>query len=228
VSVFLSELVTRTRRLADIENVTDRFPDDEVLAYVNRGLARWHRTLAQVFPNFFLQQTGNLTVVSGANSIDISSGAGFAGFLSIARLQYKDSSSPSGWRHVLPVQFDEIEQFSSSQSMGRPRGYMMAKDRILLFPEDAAAGVYRLWYIEGWGDLGIDETIEEWDDWLQLAVLDAAIAIKRKGEEDVSDLVQERAMLEAEVRAAAVARDVGATPHTTNVQDDETDWRVFR
>lgn len=231
MSVSIETLMTRVRRLADIENALDRFPDAEVQDYVQRGLARWHRTLAQEFSGFWKTST-TIVVAPGSNLIRIGSVSiptDIPDFLSLVRLQFQDGSAPSGWRQVLPVQEDEMEQFSSVQGWGRPRGYMLQSDSIFLFPETDAGGTYRVWYVAKWVDHDDPaDAIEDWDDWVQLAVFDAAIAIKRKDEDEVNDLLQEREALAAEVRAAAAARNVGGATHTTNVQDDVSDWSLFR
>jgi hypothetical protein len=70
--------------------------------------------------------------------------------------------------------------------------------------------------------------VEEYDDWHELAVVDAAIKCKRKDEEDTSDLIGERSDLEDKIRSAAAARNMGASAHTENVQDDDEQWWRYR
>jgi hypothetical protein len=370
MAIRLDTLRTAVRRMADLESAADRFPDTEINDYVNRALARWHRTLTLQFADFFAT-FASFMVTAGRNSVALPHDFGM-----LSRVQF-EIGAETEYLKVEQVGLEDMERFGSTVSLVQRRGYQLlgpqatafsivvvtpggpsdfqlctfgmldasllvsgqfflvypanpatryviwyringsgeapevdaidgvtdtllmvdvlsasdaatsvgAKtvtaitaamvsvpafaDRILafmtdstlsisaaavgattapsngpgffgcgggspagtlwLFPERDASGVYRIRYHKRFRALVADsDTVEEYDDWHELAVLDAAIKCKRKDEEDVSDLIGERADLEAKVSSAAAARNASQPTWTQNVQDDNDQiwqWR---
>lgn len=186
----LSELRDEVRQRADIEAATTAFPDSELTRYINQSIARLHRKVHRQFPDLFVAQT-TITTVSGQETYSLP-----ADFYALVGRPEVDLGGPGPqqmrrWEWPERVSY----QYTSGWAWNLPVAYRLhGADTISFLPIPGGAHGVTVYYSPIPTDLSADgDTYDGRAGWEEWVILDAAIKVATKEEQDASTLVAERA-----------------------------------
>lgn len=230
-------LLTRAYELTGIplpaNETAGYIPKPEMRRYLNEGLARVFRTIVRSSPDWVEIET-SVAVVSGTDTYAMpvnfwqvrSVSVAYQGrdipmrrYMSSERYQYQTGSQIPDWRYRIVD--SGIRVTGAVQFQIRPTPTTAATVTVYYLPNPP------LLTTNGTDDGVVLDGVAGWDD---LAVLHAAIKAKEKQEEDVADLKDDAAGIEAEISVDATDRDQGEPKRVRDVERDtlETDmmWRT--
>ena len=215
-AVRLVDLVADVRSRADM--IASAFVDDatEVIRYINEEAAKLHDLVVSRFEDQYTTVTGSI-VVSGASSIAVTNAA-FTGFYKLRGIDRQESGA-GDWREIKPFNFNMRNRRASGSSWYRSREiqYRLVGANILLTPDDACDGTYRVWYIPSFVPLAADgDTVDFPQNWHEFITAGAAAKCLSKEESDPNGQLRMQADVRATIMAMAANRDAG---HRMRIED---------
>jgi len=192
-TITVGTIKTRARQKADLVG-SNFISDTELLAYVNEAFFAWYDVLVSRFEDYNLGDPTSFTISAGTPYYDLP-----ADFYKLAGVDrsidngnHYHALRPSPWR-------SRNRHTASYTSYGLyPRiGYRVTGNKLRFVPEDQSPGSYRLWYIPLATALTQDsDTIERYNGFEELIVIDTAMKMLAKEESDLSYLNMERQRVE--------------------------------
>lgn len=214
-------LIDDVRRRADIENVTRRFPDDEILEYINQSIARLY-TLLDRCDDTYYQKRSNITTVSGTAiyqlpldfwnlkqvTVQIS-----PGILFMAR-QFMLSEGP--WLQTMAIWSSGFPVYYRICSLAGTGGDL---DGIEFAPKPSGNYLVVVTYAKSPQRLGLGNDFFDgkagYEEWI---ILDAAIKVRRKQNTDATPLMADKAEVENWVLGSANRRDQSSPQRISDAQ----------
>lgn len=219
----LLELRTRARERADMVGSTF-VSDASVTTWINQGLLELYDYVVNSFEDYF-SATTTLTVSSG-NTVTLP-----ANFYKLRGLDYSMNGGYQALR-----EFGFAERNATSQAginflfnQGADRKYRILGDSLMLLPESASTGSYRLFYVPAMAVLSADGDVVlpsltkfGWDEY---AVLFAAERMLSKEESSITDIRAERQEILARVIAMSANRQADQSETVQDVRGlDAAGW----
>lgn len=210
----LEELRDEVSERADLHNAEIQIGEDALDRAINAALKRLYRLLCSVNTDFYLT-SATVTIASGEGDLPFD----------FWRAHGVEADAGSGdWRSLKRWSWSERNRFSSSSPSDLwACGYRAIGSKLRLFPATASGSV-RLWYIPAPTPLenpaDTFDGIAGFEDFL---VVDAAIRIKQRLEEDVSALLLDRKELLEEIASSASERDDAEPDRVRDVDAEEFD-----
>lgn len=208
----LTNLLDDLRKRADIENVTDRFPDAELTEYLNQSIARLYSSL-DMMDHTYYQTFRVVTTVDNTGSYSLP-----ANFWHMKRVTLTFEGKPYTLRRFNPLDTDAIERLG--QSNYYPVFYELAEDNIILRPTPAGDYDVTLYYAMAPQRLttGSDtfDGVAGFEEWV---ILNAAIKVRRKNRQDATDLMSDAAEVWSWIESTGHDRDVGQPIQVADLQD---------
>lgn len=209
------EIKLRARRRADMVHSTF-IGDDELNEYFQGSYGELYDLLVSSFEDYY-SKSQTTTVGPGQSSIAVPA--------DMYKMRGLDLQlTPDAWTTI--GQFNFAERNANSRAVNRvitgARSvvYRLMGQNIMLLPESAAPNTYRLWYIPRVTGVTDDATqIGDVLDFDEYIVVDMAIKMLTKQEDDISSLLVQKQALIARINTMVTDRDAGS-PQT--VQDVET------
>jgi hypothetical protein len=205
-TVTLTELITRVRRVADVENDTSRFPDAEVTQHVNDANRRLYERVIDWDPKYFAT-TAALVTVAGVATVALP-----ATCYRVLGVAAAFDSATTRWLELLPLQAiydsDEAHPWTDASIVG----YVLVAQTIRFVPTPSAVYPITLWHVPICPALAGAGTIDAVNGWDQAVVLRAAMACARKEAdgEMVALIERELSDVESHLRSTITPRDLGA------------------
>ena len=229
-TVSVAQLIIDSRRLADLENALDRFPDSEVINYINKGVAYLYRKMITVSDQpFFMKQAPDIILQRGVSVYPVPQD-----FLRVLSVHW--ASNPTGpWRPMEPFAESELWMLMDAGYFGGvlPRAYRIYGDgatgaftqgtiptaySIQILPAPSS-GIARLRYVPTCpvlqnttdlldGILGFEDAVSTW----------AAVLMRRKDDLDTADLERDFGRIMDEVGKIARHRDGSRPPKVSLVR----------
>jgi len=206
-AVTLSELIERTRRMADMENSLF-VSDAEVTDYINHAIAELYDVLVSNYGEEWgvYQIPAEIAVTASVDNYNLPD--------SFYKLRAVDKKVGSEWEPINKARF--IDRFYDNSSTfnatgGESYGYrLFGGTTIKLIPTPTQAGTIRLWYIPAVGNLvnGTDQ-LDGVNGYEEYVVVDAAIKCLLKEETDVTFLEMRKQQLLRRIEVMSDERDVG-------------------
>lgn len=214
-------LIDDVRRRADIENVTRRFPDDEVLEYINQSIARLYTILDRCDDTYY-QKRSNITTTSGTGiyalpldfwtlkqvAVQVSNNIQF-----VAR-QYMLSEGP--WLQTIGVWSAGFPVYYRICSLAGVGGDL---DGIEFAPRPTGNYVVTITYAKSPQRLGLGNDFFDgkagYEEWV---ILDAAIKARRKQNTDATALMADKMEVENWILSSANRRDQSSPQRVTDSQ----------
>lgn len=208
----LTNLLDDLRKRADIENVTDRFPDSELTEYLNQSIARLYSSLDMMDHSYY-QTSTTIPTVDNTSSYSLPSN-----FWHLKRATLTFQGKPYTLRRFNPLDTDAIERLGQGNSY--PVFYELEQDNIIFRPVPAAGYDVTIYYASAPQRLsaGADtfDGIAGFEEWV---VLNAAVKVRRKNRQDASDLIADAGEVWAWIESTGHDRDVGQPIQVADVQD---------
>lgn len=213
----LDEMQAEVLLRADIHDVEVQLGGLSNLNLIlNASLRRLYRLLVEANIDLYLD-SATVVVTSGEGPLPATFWRG----------QGVEAAEGSEWRALRRWSFSERNKFANASSEIWQAGYRIMGSKLRLFP--AISGAVKVWFVPA--PVTLSNPSDTFDGVAGLetwAILDAAIAIRQKFEEECPDLVQERQLLEAELRSSASERD-DAEPDRIRDVDGEAEgdfWQI--
>lgn len=225
MTITLAELKLQARRRADMERSTF-VKDAELIEYINASIAELQDILVQAYDSDYYLESSSFTTVQGTDTYDLPA--------NFYKLRGVDAFLNGSEGYALrPFNFNERLRFSGSGAwsvlLGAAVRYRLQGNKIKFSPVPDSAVPVTVWYVPVAVKLAVDADI--WDDLNQYAeyvIVDAAIKMLNKQEQDVSVLGAQKAALVERITAAADNRDVGASDSVSDVYADNDDYYYWR
>lgn len=213
MSTTLLTMRERVRARADMKN-SSFVEDPELDQYINSSYQELYDILVASFEDYYTLPPVSYTITTGS-SIDLP-----ADFYKLRGVDGKLDNN--NFYTLQPFQFAErnlnrngVGILNSNQWYTQ---YRIVGKKILITPEDNAAGDYRLWYIPSCTVLVSEsDTLDGINGWEEYVVVDAARKCLAKEESDTSGLVQDKAMLKQRITDMAARRDAGMPKTITDI-----------
>lgn len=222
----LTQLIADVRQRADIENST-HISDTEITRYINQGAVGLHAMIVDQNEDEFAADVSIVGTAGMTQAYIIDPGGpiepGSAPLsvykvLAVDRIETDGTSCPM---RRFTLQERAILESTSWPSTSRRSLYRLrGMNQILFAPALSADCTVRVTYIPAMTDLdGSTNTFYDGrDGWEEWVTLDAAIRCLIKEESDTSDLVRERAMVEARLVKQMATRDQHEPHRMTDVR----------
>lgn len=177
----------------------------EQLTYINAAYRSFYDIITSRFEDYNLGTPTSFTIASGASTYTLASD-----FYKLAGI---DRSTGNGEFYPLrnyPWRSRNRYQASFSRYGLHPRiGYRVMGQRIQFLPEDQAPGDYQIWYIPLPTALALEtDTVEGYNGFEELVIINTAIRQLMKEESDVSLLMAERQMEMERMKEMLIDRDI--------------------
>lgn len=206
------QLRERARQRADQERSTF-ISDAELNIYLQQSWFELYDIMVSRFEDYYSQEL-NVTVPAGSSQINLP-----ANFYKLRGVDYQlDGSTFSTLR-----QFNFLERNKRARNFDRLIAgrrnivYRLMGNRLLLLPENDAAGNYKVWYIPRCptfvDDTTVVDNVLDFDEYI---VVDAAIKMMVKEESDPAALILEKNALKNRIESMAGNRNAG---EPSTVQD---------
>ncbi len=196
--------------------------DAELTTWINQGLADLYDTVVNAFEDYFITIT-TPTVASGS-TIPLP-----ADFYKLRGLDYNNNGTYQALREF---SFNERNSSAEGSSFiylyNQSRQYRILGDNIMLLPEGASVGLYRLFYVPAPTMLAVDASVLApslskfgWDEYI---VLFAAERMLSKEESSITDVQGERAEIANRIIAMAANRQVEQSETIQDVRATQDVW----
>lgn len=223
-TIALVDLVADVRSRADM--VDSEFVDDatEVIRWINEEAAKLHDLVVSRFEDQFTTTSVPIIVAPGTSSIPLTTLAltGFYKLRGVDRLE----NGASDWQEIRPFDFNNRNRRTSGGAWYRSRvvQYRLVGASILLSPDDACDGTYRVWYIPSFTPLAADgDTIDFPENWHEFVIAGAAAKCLAKEESSTSIQMALQTDVRATILAMAANRDAGSRMRIENVRRRDLD-----
>lgn len=200
-----AELRERARQRADMER-SQYISDTEIDGYLQQSWFELYDILVSRFEDYY-STTVTSTVASGSSEITLP-----ADFYKLRGVDYKLDGST----YATVRSFNFLERNKRARNFDRLIAgrrnlvYRIMGSKLLLLPENDAAGDYRIWYIPRCATFVNDSTnVNNVLDFDEYIVVDVAIKMLSKEESDIAPLLAEKAALKVRIESMASNRDAG-------------------
>jgi hypothetical protein len=181
-TVTLLTLRTRVRQRANLEN-TAFVTDAEIDGHLNNSISELYDLIVASDPSL-VAAVSNDYALSGS-SVALATAAG----ASVYKLLGVDIKSGNG-----STGYETVRKWTmSSRNNPNQRSYRVVGSTLYVYPTAAAPATYRFWYVPLLTALSGDSaTTEDYNGWLEYAVLDACIKVRGKEGTDASQFMAEK------------------------------------
>lgn len=216
--VTLSELKTRVRRRADMER-SQFVSEAELTEYISSSYKELYDLLVATFEDYYTLDPVEFTLTQGQYTYDLPSD-----FYKLRGVDGKlhASSSTTDYQTLYPFNFNERNrrnrEFNRALFGIVSLTYRIVNNKLYIYPQEAAAGQYRIWYVQRASDLVNDtDTVDGVNGWEEYIVIDAAIKMLGKEESDTTVLKDEKERIKQRIIDMAAERDAGSSERITDV-----------
>lgn len=222
-----TRLISDVRSAADVQSLTDRHPDADVLTYINASIRSLRGMVtARGFP-YFIKNTGE-TALAGTQVSDeqYSSVPWPSTALQILGVDVETSIGGGDWRPLRPITWGQrrdrpglypsttgVPEEFAVISLPRGSGSSTTAGEIALFPA-GSSGAYKIWYLDDFVDLTASDVFLALPDWHEWVVQDVVERLaERDDDQHETYTIAHQRKLEAESRMMeSVPRVIAAGP----------------
>lgn len=215
-TVTVSQLKTRTRRAADVEAATSRFPDSEIEDYLKTAHREWTDFILNNDASSLLETTHSVSTV--ANTATVSLAADHYRMLGVTA---NISGTPVSLRRMPLGERDRYGSWNGSWGAMHNVSYRETNGSTLtLYPTPNAAYALTVFYVpEAEVDFSTgSNTIDGFNGWDEFIVLKAAILCLDKDRRPKDHLERRLRKLEGSVISAIRGLDSGEPDTITDVR----------
>lgn len=193
-SLTVAEFLTRLREHADIDDLTVRHPDAQLIRMFNLAWRQLRTRLSNAGFSYFLEATDAAALPTsaaetGEQYLEVDFPAGAAGVYGL------DINIGSRWLPLRQGSFAERRDYQNRFAQGRlnkaPEVFVvrtvpqedttsLVAGKVMLFPLNTSGHDYRLWYLPVWPEIDVANTtyvVYGHDIWFDWAILDVAIRV---------------------------------------------------
>jgi hypothetical protein len=185
--------------------------------YVNAELSRLHNLLVNVREDFYRKVDTSISTSANTQEYTLPND-----LLRVRKVFIQETSSPPTRRELQRLDISDLgtrgygRKHYYSDNTGEPCGYLIAQDKLVLYPTPQGAETVELWYVPHFTPFATDnsEDANTLDSqippgWEELVVLGTAIRVLDREETDSSALRSMYVDLREELMRTASSRDDG-------------------
>lgn len=219
----LSELRTLAQQYADMVN-NDFVTTAEWNSYLNLGYFKLYNILVEKYGDDYFATSQNYTTDGTTYQLTLPSN-----FFKFLGLDLQLGNTPDSWVTIRPFMFGDRNRYAvpNVQSVYGASNlrYRVFADTLFLTPVPAAGQTLRMWYVPRMEELVNDgDTVDGISGFQEYIALDAAEAALRKQEDDISQILAQKAMVVTQIESAAAGRDAGNPQVVTDVLGGGSEW----
>lgn len=206
----LLQLRTQARQRADM--VKSKFvTDEELTSYVNASMYELYDLLVSTYEDWYIADPITFTLTGTADAYSLPTD-----FYKLRGIDRSVDGTENGtWFTVTPFMFIDRNKYNQINNIGGTIPtvkYRLMGDNLKFVPYNVAAGLYRMWYIPS-APLLVDDTdtFNGVDGWEEYIVVDCAIKMLAKQEDDVSVFMAQKNALKQRIEELAAERDAGSS-----------------
>lgn len=230
MSISLSDLRTRCRQRADMENSTF-VQDPELNFYINQSIAELHDILIQSYGSDYYVKDTTFQTSAGQTSYVLSTIITDNDFYKLRAVDAKLNNDD--WFTLNRFNFNErnrLQSFGTWDYLGIANvRYRLVGSKIFFTPSPSREMDVRLWYIPR-SQVLVNDT-DEYDDvngWIEYVIVDCAIKMLTKEETDTSVLLREKDLLKRRIEEVSNNRDVGNPESIEDIHVSDDDFYYGR
>lgn len=220
-SVSLPTLISRVRTLTDTQN-TNAVSDAEITVFINTALATLRDIIIGADEDFEISSQSYTS--TGSEFFDLP-----ADFYQLRGVDYVVSSTES---HTLtPFSFTERNKNRNVNALYRfntfsSYSYHLVGTQLQIIPTPASGVAFKMWYIPNYTALSGSDTFNFYNGWDEFVVMDAAIKVATKVEDDPSPFIRERTVHATRIKSAATSRNHSISETVTDIYYVNDDWNL--
>ena len=231
MALTLADIKLRARQRADM--VSSEFVEDsELTNYVNASLAELHDLLIEAYAEDYYMESLEFTS-DGSQSFDLPNGTNYDGAAKFYKLRGLDAKvHDNTWSTVKRFNFNrrnaDQESVASSMLFYPALEYRIVGSQIRLSRAPESGTQFRLWYYPQVTEL--TNATDEYDDinvYSAYVVVDTAIKMLQKQEDDVSVLMAQKEALRQRIMAAAANRDANEPESIQDIYSEDAEYYAF-
>lgn len=218
-TVTLATFLTLVREQADVEDLTDRHPDAELVRFINLAWRLLRTKVSNAGFSYFITPTTVTNTLptsppyDGAQYLEVNYPTGATGVYGL------DVRYGGDWTPLEPVSFGARRDFAGSGDV--PHRYCvrtvptesaatLTAGKIMLFPASSGGEEYIVWYLPVWTDIAAANTTylfyghDAWFDW---AIQDVVRRIAQKDDDaqnTLGEALRRQAELWEDIRRSAL------------------------
>lgn len=224
MSITLLQLRTQARQRADMEN-SSFVSDSELTNYINASIAELHDILIQSYGEEYFITSTTFSTASGTASYSLP-----ATFYKLHGVDVAINGTE--FLTIKKFNFNERNRLTDSAgwtATGVPSiRYRILGSSIHFSPVPNAVSTVKLWYTPVATKLSADaDTLDDFNQYSEYVITDAAIKMLQKEESDVSVLMAQKQALLQRITYASQNRDAGESEAISDVYSEIDDY-LFR
>ena len=220
MSVTLLQLRNRSRQRADMEN-SDFVSDSELTTYINGSIAELHDLLVASYGSDYFLSSHTLTTVAGTESYALP-----ADFYKLMGVDVQINNSE--WSSIRPFNFNERnrnQELTWGVAGGPNLRYRVMGSNIKLSPTPDTAASVKVWYTPKATELTAEaDTLDDLNGFAEYVIVDAAIKMLQKQEDDVSVLMLQKENLKRRIEIMAQNRDAGTSDSVSDIYAENNNF----
>lgn len=209
-TITVSDIKERARFKADMvgSNFISESGNDELLSYVNEAFFAYYDKIVSAFEDYFITGPSSFSISSGSNTYTLPSD-----FYKLAGVDRAMDGSSTEFYTLTPYAWRNRNRYDRTsyrmESHRKNVSYRIVGSTLYILPELSAPGNYRLWYVPLATALTSNaSTVERFNGFEELIVVDTAIKMLTKEESDISALLLERQRIEKRMEDMLIERDI--------------------
>jgi hypothetical protein len=209
MTITLAEMKLQARQRADMES-SEFIGEAELTAYINNSIAELYDILTDAYGSeYFVESvTGSITAETASYALPTD-------FYELKAVDIRLDNQD--WVNVQRFNFNERNRATDFSSWDLSAlcniRYRIMGNNLLFTPIPDTSAEYQLWYVPVFEKLTDDsDTFDEQNAYSEYVIVDAAIKMLQKQEDDVSVLMAQKQALEKRIRDKSQARDAGSAP----------------
>jgi hypothetical protein len=225
MAITLAQIKTQARQRADMEN-NNFISEPELTSYINNSIAELHDILIEAYASDYGIVTSTINIVNGQKSYALP-----ADFYVLKGVDIKLNDSQD-FLTLRAFNFNERNRYSELgvwdlAGVSNVR-YRIIGNQIVFTPKPDRIAEVKLWYVPIAQKLVQDtDSFNDLNSFIEYVIVDVAIKMKEKQEDDVSVLAAQKVALEKRIRDRANIRDAGQAPSISDIyaEGDDYYWR---
>lgn len=221
MAITLDEIKLQARQRADMVN-NPFIGEGELTSYINNSIAELHDLLSEAYGSEYFVKSITGSITSGTDSYALP-----ADFYELKGVDLRMGGQD--WLNVQRFNFNERNRFADFNvwdivGLTNVR-YRIVGQNIVFNPVPSASAEYKLWYVPVATKLveGSDE-LQDFNAYSEYVIVDVAIKMLQKQEDDVSVLMLQKEKLEKRIREKSANRDANDAPTISDIYAETIDY----
>lgn len=225
----LSSMIALVRQESDTEN-DQHVTDAEITTYINKSRFRLYAKLVTSFGDDYYNAKAQITTDGVNTEFNLPDGTLYSGAPPVFKLGLLEAIGGGNVSPNNPVTLHKFNMREKNRyqrplsALASPNFFPRARivgSKLIFTPLPAGGLVCQLWYAPMLAPLvNLTDVAEDWNGWLELVIIDAALKIIGKQERDPSLLAARKAEILVEINQEVANRDMGE-PNTVSMTEGD-------